>query len=49
VLVDSGLVEIFTDDGRAAATSDLALDAVKRVTMTARADAGCTVEVLVIE
>lgn len=34
VLVDAGLVEVFTDDGRAAAHSDLSLTAVARVELT---------------
>lgn len=44
LLVDAGLVELFTDDGRAAATSDVALSAVSRISIS-RSPAAARVEV----
>jgi sucrose-6-phosphate hydrolase SacC (GH32 family) len=38
IIVDAGIVEVFTDDGRAAATSDLALETVSRVSLAGPGD-----------
>ena len=47
LLVDAGLIEIFTDDGRAAAHSDLTLVSVQRVALS-QAPGTCVVSVAVL-
>ena len=46
VLVDSGIVEAFTDDGRAAATSDLRMSSVSQVALHGPADLNAEIDAL---